>query len=46
MSANQDLPLTGASTATVGLLGSILLGLGALLVTAAKWGAKARRKIG
>ncbi|WP_165521771.1 hypothetical protein [Micromonospora zingiberis] len=45
MSANQDLPLTGASTAAVGLVGSILLGLGALLVTVANWGAKTRRKL-
>ncbi|BCJ59984.1 hypothetical protein [Micromonospora endophytica] len=46
MTAHQDLPLTGASTAAVGLVGSILLGLGALLVTVARWGAKTRRKIG
>ncbi|GGM13217.1 MULTISPECIES: LPXTG cell wall anchor domain-containing protein [Micromonospora] len=44
MSANQDLPLTGASTAAAGLLGALLLGVGALLVTVAKWGAKTRRR--
>ncbi|MFF5178672.1 hypothetical protein ACFY2Q_11700 [Micromonospora sp. NPDC000316] len=44
MSANQDLPLTGASTAAVGVIGAIALGLGALLVTVAQWGAKVRTR--
>ncbi|MEV7226630.1 MULTISPECIES: hypothetical protein [Polymorphospora] len=46
MSANQELPLTGASAAAVGVLGAITLAVGALLVTVAQWGAKARRRIG
>ena len=44
MSANQDLPVTGASTAAVGAIGAIILGLGALLVTVARWGAKVRTR--
>ncbi|MBY8872362.1 LPXTG cell wall anchor domain-containing protein [Micromonospora sp. PLK6-60] len=44
MSANQELPLTGASTAAVGVIGAIALSIGALLVTAAQWGARTRRR--
>lgn len=44
MSASQDLPVTGAPTAAVGLIGTLALGIGALLVTVAQWGAKARRR--
>ncbi|TDC79863.1 LPXTG cell wall anchor domain-containing protein [Micromonospora sp. KC606] len=43
MSSSQELPLTGASTAAVGVIGALALGLGALLVTVAQWGAKVRR---
>ncbi|MFU8851561.1 hypothetical protein ACNAW0_11345 [Micromonospora sp. SL1-18] len=45
MSANQELPVTGAPAAAVGLIGAIVLGLGALLVTVAQWGAKARHRM-
>ncbi|SCF48611.1 hypothetical protein GA0070216_12765 [Micromonospora matsumotoense] len=44
MSASQDLPVTGAPTAAVGLIGALALGFGALLVTVAQWGARARRQ--
>ncbi|WP_165942749.1 hypothetical protein [Micromonospora sp. KC721] len=44
MSSSQELPLTGASTAAVGAVGALALGLGAVLVTVAQWGAKLRRR--
>ncbi|WP_207914585.1 hypothetical protein, partial [Micromonospora sp. KC213] len=37
MSSSQELPLTGASTAAVGAVGALALGLGAVLVTVAQW---------
>jgi hypothetical protein len=46
MSANQELPVTGAPTAAIGLIGALVVGIGALLVTVAQWGARTRRRIG
>ncbi|WP_169437630.1 hypothetical protein [Longispora albida] len=44
MSADQDLPVTGASAAVTGMLGGALAALGALLVAAAQWGARLRNR--
>ncbi|MFX0593877.1 hypothetical protein [Melissospora conviva] len=42
MSASQDLPVTGAPAAAVGLIGALSLAIGAVLVAVAQWGAKLR----
>jgi len=44
MSASQDLPVTGAPAAAVGLVGAISLAIGTVLVAVAGWGAKLRRR--
>ncbi len=42
MSASQDLPVTGAPAAAMGMIGAVVLSIGAALVAAAQWGARAR----
>lgn len=44
MSASQDLPVTGAPAAIVGLLGGGVLAVGSMLVAASRAGAKLRRR--
>ncbi|WP_412539164.1 hypothetical protein R8Z50_25375 [Longispora sp. K20-0274] len=44
MSADQGLPVTGVSAAAVGVVGALLLALGALFVTMAQWGTRLRRR--
>ncbi|MFY1699031.1 hypothetical protein O7623_10200 [Solwaraspora sp. WMMD791] len=44
MSASQDLPVTGAPAAALGLIGALSLAIGTALVTVARWGAALRRR--